>query len=308
MEKDIFTLARVAKLYYIDKVKQNVIAENFKITPMMVSRYLKEAEKLGLVEFNVKMPWKCDLQLGKKIKDKYGLKECIVLDVEEDENITLMLGRYLAEHFKSIVRDNMTIGISWGRTIGKFAEVLPFLNVSGCEVFPLSGTFVNREYIITPTGIMQSLSQKLGAKVYSVSAPLYTINEEMKNHLMQDTSNEIALEKAVKSNINIIGIGNLNEENLMFKLGILNHDDFQELGQKDVIGDVAGTYVDACGNPVKWSKSGCYTGITLEEMNQAEEVICVAGGAEKAELARAAATKKYFKTLITERQLALKII
>ena len=308
MKKDVFTLTRIAKLYYVDKIKQNVIAKKFNITPMMVSRYLREAEKIGLVEIKVKMPWKSDLQLGKKIKDKYDLNECIVLDLEEGQDISLMLGRYLAEHFISILPDDAIIGVSWGRTIGKFSESLPFANVSGCEVFPLSGTFVNKSYVVTPTGIMQSVAHKLNAQVYAVNAPLYTSNEKMKKQLMQDSSTQIALEKAEKSDINIIGIGDLTEQNLMFELGILSHQDLEELKSRNVIGDVAGTYIDANGNPVQWSKSNCYTGITLDGIKKAKEVFCVAGGVEKARLIKVAAKKRYFKTLITEKKLAMQLI
>ena len=47
-------LYMIARLYYIDKVKQNEIAKRFNLTSMSVSRYLKEAETAGIVTFNVK--------------------------------------------------------------------------------------------------------------------------------------------------------------------------------------------------------------------------------------------------------------
>lgn len=45
MNNNEYYLAEIAKLYYTDKMKQNEIAKRFGITPMMVSRKLKEAEE-----------------------------------------------------------------------------------------------------------------------------------------------------------------------------------------------------------------------------------------------------------------------
>ena len=74
-----FYLTQIAKLYYIDKVRQNEIAKRFGVTPMMVSRYLREAEQRGLVTVHVKTQWPMDMQLGKRLMEAYGLRECIVL-------------------------------------------------------------------------------------------------------------------------------------------------------------------------------------------------------------------------------------
>ena len=37
---DNFLLAQIAKLYYIDQIKQKEIAEIFHMTPIQISRYL----------------------------------------------------------------------------------------------------------------------------------------------------------------------------------------------------------------------------------------------------------------------------
>ena len=59
-----FLLALVAKMYYVDKVKQREIAERLHLTPMAVSRALKEADQKGIVTYHVKMPWLTDLELA----------------------------------------------------------------------------------------------------------------------------------------------------------------------------------------------------------------------------------------------------
>ena len=141
MGNNDYYLAEIAKLYYTDKMKQNEIAKRFGITPMMVSRKLKEAEERGLVTFHVKMPWDMNMELSEKITEKYGLDESVVLNVKEESEIPGRLGRYLAEYIMNILQDDMIIGLSWGRTIAKFIESLSFVNVNNCNLFQLSRQF-----------------------------------------------------------------------------------------------------------------------------------------------------------------------
>lgn len=55
-----FRIYHVAKLYYIDHMKQNDIAEMLSISPMLVSRILKRAEQEGIVTFQVRSPNQLD--------------------------------------------------------------------------------------------------------------------------------------------------------------------------------------------------------------------------------------------------------
>jgi len=303
-----FYLSQIAKLYYIDKVKQNEIARRFQITPMMVSRSLKEAEQMGLVVFHVKMPWEVNTGLGKAVMDKYNLRECIVLDVKEKNEIPVTLGGYLAEYFISILNPNSIVGLSWGYTISKFVEALPYSNVENCQLIQLTGAFLDKNYSVTPTHIVHEVSRKLNARIHSLNAPLYAASAEMREQFSNDPTNKAIHQMAEKSDINIFGVSELNKEATTFQTGIVNQNDFEELRNLGAIGDCAGTFIDKDGNIIKWSKSNLYTGIYLDTIQRAESVICVAGEPEKAEVLRAVAKKKYINILITTKQVALDLL
>lgn len=304
MGNNEYYLAEIAKLYYMDKMKQNEIAKRFGITPMMVSRKLKEAEEKGLVTFSVKMPWDMNMVLSERITAKYGLDESVVLNVKEQTDIPIMLGRYLAEYIENILQDNMTMGISWGRTIARFVESLSFVNVKNCNLFQLCGLILGEHYYLTPTRIMQEAAKKIDAKISIINAPLYVSSSEIKEELHNNPL-RIAIDNlAEHSDINIIGVSHIGREATIFRENHITEEDYQELLDAGAIGDVAGIFIDRNGECVNWSKKECYTGLSLEDISKGKIVVCVAGGADKKEIIKIAAQKKYFNTLITTEDVA----
>lgn len=308
MGNDLFRLAQIAKLYYVDKVKQNEIARRFHVTPMMISRCLREAEEKGLVTFHVKMPWSVNLELGRQVKQRYHLRECVALDLEKEEDGRESIGSYLADYFVTILRPDMIVGVSWGSTICKFVEELPYIDGKSSSIVQLSGGFVGSDYLLTPAYIVQELSRKLGARAYSMNAPLYVSSEEIKSQLMQDPANSIIYQMAEKSDLNIIGVSQLDASATTIKGGIISPSDFEELKKLNSSGDCAGIFLDGQGNEIEWSRSRLYTGVPLGDIAKAKEVICVAGEEGKADVLSISAKKGYFTTLITSSATAGKML
>lgn len=68
-------LATVANLYYNSEMTQNEIAARMYTSRSKISRMLKEARELGIVEISIKEPWERDLDLEKQIQDRCGLTQ-----------------------------------------------------------------------------------------------------------------------------------------------------------------------------------------------------------------------------------------
>ena len=304
MQNNEYLYYQIAKLYYMDKLKQNEIAKRLDLTTMTVSRYLKEAEKQGIVTFHVKSPWKIDLEKSEQMREKFNLKECVVIKVDQGEDISLMMAKYLADYITTKIRNNMVVGISWGSTISKFVELCPYLAVSGCTVIQLSGAFVVNNYSRTPQNITMQLAQKLSSLMYTFNAPLYVANENIQKELVLDPTNQELLKLADQSRVNIFGVSVLEEVSTTYKMGTINSEELKELTNQNAIGDIAGIYVDQNGDLVEWSKKNCYTGVSLNTISKAETSICIAGEKEKAKILEAGAKKGYYNTLITSEDVA----
>lgn len=308
MANEDFLLSQIAKMYYIDGLKQNEIARYFDMTPMMVSRALKKAEHKHIVTIHIKMVWDQDIELEKKLRDKFHIKDCVVLNPSDLADGRYLIARYFVDYFSTFVKSNMVIVCSWGKTIAEFASSLPFLNVSGCSVVQLNGSIWSPNPNLMPTQILQNLSQKLSARSYPMNAPLYVNSPVIKKNLLEDPMNMAVQEMTKKADMAILGASEFIVSATTVESNQLVYAAMDELKENGAVGDFGGVFLDKDGKPISWSKSELYMGVSLDTIRSAKNVFCLAEGKGKAAVLKAAAKKQYFTTLITTRETALAML
>ena len=112
-------LASVANLYYNAEMTQNQIAERFFTSRSKISRMLKEARQLGIVEIKILEPWDRNVELEQEFMRRFALKDVRVISVKEANNTMVLqkLGEVAAYYLDNLLNDNMILGISWGNTM-----------------------------------------------------------------------------------------------------------------------------------------------------------------------------------------------
>lgn len=305
MPKEDFLLSQIAKMYYIDGIKQNEIARYFDMTPMMVSRSLKKAEQQKIVTIHIKMPWDQDVELGKRVRDQFQLKDCVVLNPSGVMDSNSLIARYFVDYFSSFMRNNMIVACSWGKTISEFASSLHFLNVTGCSIVQINGAIWSPNPSLMPTQILQNLSQRLNARSYPMNAPLYVDSISTKETLLRDPTNIAVQEMTRKADVVILGASNFDPSATTIESNPFIISSLDELKANGAVGDLGGMFLDKDGNPIRWSKRDLFMGVPLENIRQAKNVFCLAGGRGKATVLKAAAKKKYYTALITTKETAL---
>src|SRR5579872_4950309 len=73
-------LARVARLYYGQGLRQSEITDRLNVHQSTVSRLLKRAEKEGIVRISFSMPSGLHPDLEDQLESAFGLREAIVVD------------------------------------------------------------------------------------------------------------------------------------------------------------------------------------------------------------------------------------
>ena len=304
MEKNEFMLTQIARMYYVDKLRQNEIAKRMDMTPMMISRYLRKAEDLGIVSIHIRTPWATDMQLGKQVAEHYRLDECIALESKSEEESSSVVAGYFADYFPTMVRDRYIIGISWGKTISEFALKVPYMNVTGCEVLQLNGGLVTKNQSMMPSAILHNLGQKLNAVTYPMNAPLYVESKEIKELLMDNPTNKIVSDKARIADVAIVGVSPLSWKSTTMTFTKYTESEYEQLEKARCIGDIASIFIDKDGNQVQWCRKDAAMSVSLSTMTRARHVVCLAGEVSKAEVLKACAKKRYFNTLITTKKTA----
>jgi len=82
-------LSKIARLYYLEGLTQQDIANKLSISRTRVSRYLTLARKENIVEININYPSEDFSHMEYHIEKKYHLKECIIVDAMESREAVI---------------------------------------------------------------------------------------------------------------------------------------------------------------------------------------------------------------------------
>ena len=98
-------MAKVARLYYGDGLRQSEITERLNIHQSTVSRLLKRAEKEGIVRITLSMPSGLHPELEDALQSAYGLREAIVVDaIDQEDQIVRDLGAAAAFYLETTLK------------------------------------------------------------------------------------------------------------------------------------------------------------------------------------------------------------
>lgn len=303
---ELYRLYHIAKMYYIDGLKQTEIAKMLHISPMGVSRMLKRAEEEGLVSIHVRAPTNINLDAGRALRVKYPmLKEAIIIHDDNEQTRRRSVGLAAAQYVSDILVPDAVIGLSWGKTISEFASLLTPQSMPHVRVAQLTGGFLcSNDYLMMPSSIVKLASENLHCDALFFSAPMFVTSLEAKRQLMDDSMNNYVLQQARKSLVNIVGLSPLQESSTISKVEIVTETDRQELKKKGAVGDVAGFFVNEKGEEIEWSKSRLYVGVDLKTISSAPHVVCLAAENNKAQIVDLAIRRKYINILIATDALA----
>jgi DNA-binding transcriptional regulator LsrR (DeoR family)/DNA-binding XRE family transcriptional regulator len=264
-------------------------------------------------------------KLAEKLKKTFGLKTCLVAEVGHINFGWLemvILGGLGARIITDLAEQSgvrLNVGFAGGLTCGRViislmqAETPPKLDVMPIAVQPIKDVVTLDANSLV--GILSFFTTGTDLRVYGLPYVSNAQLEQNKHYEPYDVTRQM-LEKAKRVDIAFSGLGgDLNSifhrdpENEMFCQKTLF-----ELKQMGCIGDILYTLVNKDG-PIPELQDCCdqmVCSIGLDGLQHLSvghaHVIAVAGGPEKAPVARLALEKKYFNSLIVDNRLAQAIL
>jgi len=112
-------MTKVARLYYVDHLRQTEIAEQLDISQATTSRLLKRAQEEQIVRITLNAPVGTHADLERQLESTYGLKEALVVEsLPNEKQIMRDLGSAAAHYLNTTIKPNEVIGISsWSATL-----------------------------------------------------------------------------------------------------------------------------------------------------------------------------------------------
>ncbi|EGI6118115.1 sugar-binding transcriptional regulator [Salmonella enterica subsp. enterica serovar Luciana] len=278
-------LTEIAVAYYCDEITQEEIANKFGLSRIKVGRLLKRAKEEGIVEINVRYHPVFSTQLEKQLKERFPISRALIaLDHHDEEEQRRQVASLVSAYLNNVLKDNVVVAVGQGRNVASVAESSGVIQGRDCRfICGIGGTHRPGD-VINADHISRLLAKKFGGSSESLYAPAYVENIQLKELLLHNGTIKETLDRARKADIALVGIGDMNEESYMVKLGWFTPHEINDASlNQGVIGDIAGyDFFNARGEHVNTVMDNRVIGLSVEELRQIPCVIAIASENTKA--------------------------
>lgn len=307
MEQDI--KIKIAFWYHTCGMTQDEIARRLNLTRQKVNAVIGTLKDDGIVTVSVRGLERLHLEWEHLLEERFGLQRVIIAPVDDNAAFAFYkVANAAAQYLEQAITDGMTIGVSWGRTLAATVQEMRFARRSGCRVIQLVGAQSMDGESAKSDSIARALAEKLDCPGYMLYAPVLVSNPMTRTLLLEEMSIRRSMEAMAQCDIGLFGIGMLNEDAPMCRMGYLSNEDLHRLNAE-------GFCCDAAMNPIR--RDGTVDGCFLEEriinanpetIRKMKNAVAVASGVGKAEAVKAVLRSGMMDTLIIDSALASAVI
>jgi DNA-binding transcriptional regulator LsrR (DeoR family) len=305
-------MAKVARMYYDQGIRQQDITERLNIHQSKISRMLKRAREANIVRISVATPAGFFPELEDALEGRFHLKEAVVVDSDGDEErVVRDLGAATAFYLETTLKPMMIIGISsWSRSLFAMVETLhPNTAAAGGKVVQILGGVGSANTQYQAMLLAQQLAGLVGASPVLLQAPGVVGSAEAKAVLVQDPAVKQAAQLFAKLDLALVGIGSLEPSPLLARSGnIFSERERRQLRRLGAVGDICFQFIDEKGKLLMSPLMDRVIGIDLATLKASPRVVGIAGGQSKIPSIRASLHGKWINVLITDRRTAESLV
>ncbi|MEH2919531.1 sugar-binding transcriptional regulator [Samsonia erythrinae] len=278
-------LTEIAVAYYQDEITQEEIAKKFGISRIKVGRLLKRAKEEGIVEITVRYHPVFSTRLEQQMLERFSIKRALIaLDHQDEEEQRRQVAALVSNYLALSLKDGTVVAVGQGRNVAAVADHVSNVTERNCRfICGIGGTHRPGD-AINADHISRRLAKKFGGSSETLYSPAYVENRALKEAFMQNGTIKETLDRARKADIALVGIGDMNENSYMVKLGWFTpHEIVDASLNQGVIGDIAGyDFFNAQGQHVDTVMNERVIGVSIEELHQIPCVIAIASENTKA--------------------------
>ena len=305
-------MAKVARMYHRDGLRQVQITERLNIHQSTVSRLLKRAEKEGIVRMTLTMPSGLHPELEDALTSAYGLREAIVVDaVDQEEQIVRDLGAAAGFYLETTLKPRDVVGISsWSAALLAMVEAMhPSPRASGAHVVQILGGIGSPSAELHATQLTRRLANLLGGVATLLPAPGAVGSAEARRVMLKDRYVLEAMAMFKSITVALVGIGAVTPSKMLAASGnVFSAKELKSLSDRGAVGDICLRFFDANGAPVVTPLNERVIAIELAELKRVDRVVGIAGGRRKFAAIRGALRGRRINVLITDQSTAERLV
>jgi len=308
--RDPGLLAKAARLYFIEDRSQDDVAAILGTTRSNVSRMLKQARDLGIVEIRIVDPAQRDHDLERALRNRFRLADARVLKVTPETDVLPGVGRLAVRWLDETLRDGQVVALSWGQTLQAVVRAVDGLFRRDVEVVQLVGGLSALDSAVTGQELVRELSERIGARHRYLHAPALFSSAEALTMMLHEQAIADALDAATAADIALVGIGapGLGSSGSLLDALALSPSERADFDASGAVGDVCARFYDLSGNEVQSVVTERVLAVTLDDLRAIPTVAGVAAGSEKALGILGALRGRIIDILICDREAARSVL
>ncbi|MGX7091118.1 sugar-binding transcriptional regulator [Hutsoniella sourekii] len=303
-------IVKVATMYYEEGLTQAEIARQRGVSRSLIAKYLNDAKQAGIVHIHISSESIHSVRLARQLEKKYQLTNAIVVDSydlkaeEVQQIVSQQAAHYLNEHISKYPK----VGVSWGRTLRRVIDALPYQDQGGLTITPLIGGLSDQYFDIQSNQLCYDLARKTRGQASYLYAPALAKNHLLYDELIHNSAICATLQSGRKVDLALIGISSLHQENNMLRIGYINQNDVDRLELEDAVGVINSIFFDRNGMAVDDPINKSVVGLPLDAFIDIPEVMAVVTGDQKALAIHSALNANHISILVTTDTLASKLL
>ena len=293
-------IIEAAWLYFHDELNQGDIAKRLDISRASVVNYLAEARRRDYVRVTLDSDIFSNNQLAFDLKDKFGLEDALVVptDAASEGRSNERVVQAASDWLPKFLNPGDHLGIAWGETIYRLAEIAPKLSLNDVSIVQLIGSKPS-DIGFAAENCAATLAQRFGAKCENLHAPLLLSTPELCEALKAEPMIAHQLEMVARCKKTIFAAGTTDPESHIAMTGLLDRAALAQMRDKGATGVICGRLIDKNGAPMPAPIEDRMIGVSLDQMREKEVGILVSAGVERIPAARAAMLGGYVTHLVT---------
>jgi DNA-binding transcriptional regulator LsrR (DeoR family) len=300
-------LTKVARLYYERQMRQGEIADHLGLSQATISRLLNSAKEAGIVRTTVHVPNGVNAALEEELTRKFGIKEAIVVDCDDDQDESLLqrqIGSAAAYYVETIIRNRDVVGISsWSASLLALVDAMRQVpGRTGIQVVQILGGIGNPSAEVHANRLTGRFASLVSGMANFLPAPGIVGSRAALQVLLDDQYVRESMRLFDQVSMALVGIGDVEPSKLLTLSGnIFSTEEQEVLRQNAAVGDILLRFFDCDGKPVKSPLSNRVVSMSLEQLQKVDRAIAVAGGSRKYQAIRGALRGKLVNIIVTDR-------
>lgn len=302
-------MVNASVLYYLEGKTQSQIAKQLFLSRPKVSRLLKKARDLQIVDITINYQSESMNNLKEETRQKFNIPNLVVTKTISNpkENIKEVC-KVAAKEIGMMLSDNMTIGISWGRHIGltsKFLKKHAYSNIKLVELFGVASYEIEQ---MDMNSIGRTMADKLDGTLYSLPTPIYVTDGNARQAIMENPVIKRSLDIIDRCDLIITGIGAIDSQSLsLIWDSYVDTDIKQQIVRNDGIGFILAHYYNLEGDFLNIDINNSIIGIKTEDIKR-KKLFAIASGMEKSKAIYGALKGNMLHTLVIDEKTLEKVL